>query len=186
MKNRTKYLAALVLVLVFGGMVVAQQSGYLQGRIVGGGTVSLSTSSPSGAKTVSTNDEIMALDLKASSTAQASIYAGTALLFTINTDANDLSIASVGSRVSILDQFGAEAGYGYIELDSYSQAWVTIYLKKDLQASAGTTSTFPIMADTDTILADDAGVDDPVTVTVQIDKGTAAGNQKISGNTMTY
>lgn len=171
--------AVLAVTLAAGAYTVGSSSELLQGRIVGGGTLSLSTTSPSGARVTAASDQLFALDLKASATKQASIYGGTALMFTLNTDANDISISSVGSRVEILDQWGASGGYGFITLDSYDQAWFTIYLKKDLQASAGTTSTFPVVMDTVTVLDDDAGADN-VTLTMKHE------NTTITGNTLTY
>ncbi len=174
-------LAAVLALTLAAGTYMAGNSGeLLQGRIVGGGTLSLSPSSPSGSRSVSASDQLFAFDLTASATKQSSIYAGTPLLFTLNTDSNDISISSVGSRVEILDQWGASAGYGFVVLDSYDQAWFTIYLKKDLQASAGTTSTFPIVMDTVTVLDDDAGTDDNVNVTMK------HGTTTITGNTLKY
>lgn len=172
--------AALVVALTAGAYTVGSSSELLQGRIVGGGTLSLSTTSPSGARVASASDQLFALDFTAPATKSSSIYAGTPLLFTLNTDANDISISSVGSRVEILDQWGASAGYGFITLDSYDQAWFTIYLKKDLQAHAGTTSTFPIVMDTVTVLDDDSGMDDNVVLTMKHATTT------ITGNTLTY
>lgn len=151
----------------------------LQGKFGGTGsatvTMTLSPSSPSGAKTVSTNDNVLAFDLKASS--RTTLPAGSTFLVTFDTD-NDLDPASSGLTLVNLMVDGKTVGVGTFNLVDITKtaqgtAYVTTTSVVNLTSKA---KTFTVSTDTETMLVDDSGIDDPLATSVEFNGNIVKGS----------
>ncbi len=184
MKTKSKVLlgVAVGLLVVLGASFFASGAS-LQGRFIGGGSISLSSSSPSGARSVSSSDDFFAFDVTATSTRPTVIQAGDMLQVTFRTDANDInetvSSATSAERVT-LSCDGASFGAGYIVPVDDRFAAVGVVMVNELTVAASDTSTCSFNTSTSNLLEEDSGVDDPLAVTMRY------GNTLLTGNTINY
>lgn len=184
MKTKSKVLLSLatVLLIVLGATLYTSGAD-LQGRFIGGGSIALSTSSPSGARSVSSSDDFFAFDVTATATNPSVIQAGDMLQVTFRTDTGDInetvSSATSAERV-LLSCDGANFGAGYIVPVDDSLAAVGVVMVNQLTVAASDTTTCTLNMNTTDLLEDDAGVDDPLAVTM------VYGRTIINGNTVNY
>lgn len=155
----------------------------LQGRFGGSSKVAvgmtLSDSSPSGARSVSASDDVMIFELKA--TGKTTLPAGATFLVSFKTD-GDLDPAASGTSTVKLMVDGKEVGSGTFNLVDASkteEGTATITTSSVVTLGVKATS-FEVNTNTAALLAEDAGVDDPLTVSVEYN-----GNL-VTGNTVNY
>ena len=169
----------LVLTLVFSLVLSACASGEdLQGKfgtpsVV---TMTLSSSSPSGSRSVGASDDFLVFDMKASTTKTLAV--GTKFQIALAADA-DIDTASAAGLKVYLKKKGTTIGEGTLSVVDGSLVEGTLELTSELKLS--TTSTeLTLNTNTSLLLAEDAGVDDPLTATLTY------GTTSVTGNTVNY
>ena len=142
-------------------------------------TMELAAASPSGTRTVSSSDEVLLFDL---TLPQKNVLAvGSTFQVYFMTD-SDLDPLADGTVVS-LKADGSTIGTGTFTLVDPtipSEGSALITTTSAVSLKAGKTMTFTVLADTATILAEDAGVDDNVSVSVEYN------GKNITGNSLRY
>lgn len=166
--------AVIVLLLVIAGAFFSGNFQDLQGRLRGG-SISLSTSSPSGAKTVSSSDTFFIVNVTASSTRGAVIQVGDILELTLTSDADFDQTAAEALEVDSRSGSG-DYGRGYIVVVDDSLAKVGVVVTDEIQISAGTTESISFTLSTADLLDDDSGIDDPLNVSMRYETTTVRGN----------
>jgi hypothetical protein len=136
-------------------------------------SLATSTSSPSGARSVSASDDILLVDATAS--AAMLLTAGKTFTFTlVTTDPIIDTSAAAGVKVT-LKNGSKTIGEGYTTILDASTVTATITVTSALSLNT-TAKTLTVNTDTASILAERAGVDDEVTASLTYGSNTATGN----------
>lgn len=133
-------------------------------------TVSLDSSSPSGARTVSSNDTVFIFDIAADSAADLTVDS---LRINLTSDADFATTASASARIINADTRSALEAPVNVSFTDSSHA--SLYWTDDFRIDAGTTLRIEIQVDTSSLLDEDAGVDDPLTFSIDLGTPTSAG-----------
>jgi hypothetical protein len=190
---KKKYLAFVLALVVMVGVGVAytQNMGNLQGKFTmvkatPYGTWTLDPSSPSGTRSVSRDDEILVFNVKAGSTTDVNFTEGANIdLSFIASDPTrgDIDGSVDGTEVLLRNSMGYEIGKGYIIPYSGDLAYASIYFTSSVGVSAGATGTYSLHTDTSTLLSEDAGEDDSLTISLSYGKVNPV---SLTSNTLTY
>lgn len=138
-------------------------------------TMELSPSSPSGSRSVSSSDDILAFDLTLPQKNELAVGSTFQVYFTTD---NDLDPIGDGTTVT-LSANGSTIGTGAFTLVDPavpSEGSVLITTTSGVKLKAGKTVTFTINTSSSAILAEDTGEDDEVVVSVEYNGKTVTGN----------
>ena len=186
MKTKSKVLlgVAVGLLVVLGASFFASGSS-LQGRFIGGGAISLSSSSPSGSRSVSVADDIFAFNVTATAVRPSVIQDQDVLFFKFSSSAGDIDPANgEGGRMSLTDSSGNEVGHGYVityeAAGNPFYAYGAVVMLDTVTVAAAGTETLTLTLDSTSLIDEDSGVDDTLVVSMRY--GTAT----VTGNTVNY
>ncbi|MFA4814888.1 MAG: hypothetical protein WC924_03050 [Candidatus Gracilibacteria bacterium] len=159
----------------------------LQGRLGTSSTVmtmSLSSESPSGARTVSSVDEFIVFDVEFNR--RTTLPTGTRFRVDIRAESTGLGGAfdpTVSGKVITLKQDGTAIGTGtfsIIDTDLPSEGTAYITTTSAIAFTKGDAKTFTLVGNTSNLLAEQTGVDDTLDVIVEYN------GQQVTGNTLVY
>lgn len=180
MKTKSKALLGVAVgLLVILGASLYVSGASLQGRFIGGGSIALSSSSPSGARSVSSSDDFLILSVTASSIRPSVLQAGDILELSLASDSDFDQPAAEGLEV-ILRVSGMEFGHGYIVPVDSSTAKVAVVVVDKISVPTSSSADLTFTTSTTDLLDDDAGVDDPLAVTMRY------GSTTVISNTVNY
>lgn len=137
-------------------------------------TMELSDSSPSGARTVSASDDILAFDITLPT--KNTLAVGSQFTVSFATD-GDIDPLADGTTVT-LKANGKTVGTGTFSLVDPSipnEGTALITTTTSVALKGGKATTFTVNTDTASILAEEAGMDDPLTMSVEYNGKTVAG-----------
>lgn len=138
-------------------------------------TMELSDDSPSGVRVVSASDDVLAFDMTLSTKNTLAIGSQFTVSFTTDGDIDPLAD---GTTVN-LKANGKTIGTGTFSLVDPSipnEGTALITTTASVMLKTGKANTFTVNTDTAAILAEDAGVDDPLTMSVEHNGKTVTGN----------
>jgi len=172
-------IAIFGLVLTLGVAFFFLNGADLQGRF---GTfkspvIALSDSSPSGARSVSSNDQVMIIDMKAIAT-DSYIAKGKTFELSFATDADFDALAHLDPVY--LKQGATIIAEGLINKLSDSQAEASLELASPISIAAGDTETYSVTMNTSHVLSTTTGEDESLDITFEFL------GKSILGNTLTY
>lgn len=166
-------------------------------------TLSLTSSSPSGVRAASASDDVFTFTVTADSNEDVKIKNAKILL----TSDGDFATTAVSSA-TLEDKTGATVGSARVSFTDSSNAYVQFGFSTPLEVPKGDFDEYTLTLDTATILDEDTGVYDPLTVSIKLgssSRGTvSAGGLKwndtntdvtwvgnvssttLTGNTLTY
>ncbi len=136
----------------------------------------LNRTSPSGSRTVSVTDEVFAFDVMADSAEDVTLQE---LTFDLISSADFNTSATVSA---ILEQSGTEVGSATVTIVDASTAYATF--SDDIVIAAADTAELTLVLDTASLLDEDAGIDDPFTVS--IDYGSSSDGTVTHGGVTWY
>jgi len=141
--------------------------------------MTLSSSSPSGSRTVSASDTVLAFDMTVPKANTLAV--GSRFTVDFSTDL-DIDPLSDGTTVYLKDGANTIGTGTFVLIDPSipNEGTALITTTAAVSLSAGAPKTFTIITDTAEIMAEDAGVDDPLTVIVEHNGKT------VTGMTMVY
>ncbi len=138
-------------------------------------TMALSTASPSGTRTVSVSDDVLLFEMTLP--IKNTLAVGSRFEVAFTTD-SDLDPIADGTTVN-LKVDGTTVGTGTFNLVDPSipdEGTATVTTTSIVKLKAGTPVTFTVNTNTASILAEDAGVDDELTVEVEYNGKSVTGN----------
>jgi len=183
MKTRSKVLlsTAVVLLIALGATLYASGTS-LQGRFIGGGSIALSSSSPSGSRSVSISDDIFVFDVEATAVRPSVIQAEDVLLFKFSSSTTgDIDPANgEGGRVSLTDSSGDEVGHGYVVTYEAAgnpfYAYAAVVMLGTVTVAAGDTETLTLNLDSSSLLDESSESDDELVTSMKYGTTTVTGN----------
>lgn len=131
-------------------------------------TLSLASSSPSGARLVSATDDVFTFTVTADSGELVKIK-NTKILLTSDGDFDTTAVSSA----TLEDKTGATVGSARVSFTDSSNAYVQFNFSTPLEVPKSDFDDYTLTLDTATILDDDSGVDDPLTVSIKLGSSTS-------------
>lgn len=186
MKTRSKVLLSLATaLLIVLGATLYTSGADLQGRFVGGGSIALSSASPSGSRSVSASDDVFAFDVTATAVRPSVIQAEDVLSFKFSSTTGDIDPASgEDTRITLTDSSGNEVGHGYVVTYEAAgnpfYAYGTIVMLDGVTVAASDTETLTLTVDSAALLNESAGIDDYLDISMRY------GTTTVTGNTLRY
>lgn len=140
-------------------------------------TFALSSSSPSGHRSVSAADDAFLFDVTADSNEKVLLYK---LVIDISSD-NDFCLTCTVTSGPSLRSSGSTVATGTILLTDASTGTITFSLPttSPIEIAKGTTTTFTLNLDTNLLLDDDGGIDDPLVFSIRY--GTSSDGKVSAG-----
>jgi hypothetical protein len=101
---------------------------------------------------------------------------------------SDISSSADGSRVDLLDQSGTSIAHVYIVPDTGSKdsAYAAIYFTSADSFGTSESSDYTLVIDSSALLDEDAGVDDPLDITISYVQSGLGTTYTVSSNTLSY
>lgn len=160
-------------------------------------TLALSSSSPSGSRSVSTNDDAFVFTVTADSNEKVALK-NLKILLTSDADFDTTAVTT-----AYLKESGSTVTSARVSFTDASNAYVQLSFSGE-EVDAGTTKTYTLNLDTNALLDEDSGVDDPLVATINLGSAGSPGGLKwndtnadvtwvgnvsdttLSGNTLLY